>query len=173
MITENGKLRGYLLYNQKLTPSQLYKDTVVKEYASHMFNFFDSNEPLAYFDSANNHYILTDAMKKTIGINEDVITGENLLNYIVEEDVASYKRMLTQKEGSNKYYYRLKTVNGIEWFEETRTFEGIYVYNIIHWAKFIPRQMKYLPREALENEIKLNQDSKRNYWCLYIKKIVG
>ena len=28
MITENGKLRGYLLYNQKLTPSQLYKDTV-------------------------------------------------------------------------------------------------------------------------------------------------
>ncbi len=176
MINENGKLRGYLLYNQKLTPTQLYKDTVMKEYASHMFNFFDSlNEPLAYFDSVNNHYILTDAMKKAIGINEDVITADGLLNYIVEEDVGSYKRMSTQKEGSNKYYYRLKTINGIEWFEETRTFEGMYVYNIIHWAKFSPRQMKYLPKEALENEIKANQDNNRSFVLVFmtLKKIAS
>lgn len=176
MINENGKLRGYLLYNQKLTPAQLYKDNVMKEYATHLFNFFDSlNEPLAYFDSANEHYILTDVMKKTIGINEAFITSEGLINYIVEEDIANYKRMLSQKEGSNTYYYRLKTINGIEWFEETRTFEGMYVYNIIHWAKFSPRQMKYLPKEALENEIKINQDNNHNFVLVFItlKKVTG
>lgn len=176
MINENGKLRGYLLYNQKLTPAQLYKDSIMKEYASHLFNFFDSlNEPLAYYDSANGNYILTDLMKKALGTSDAVITTDGLLNYIVEEDVANYKRMLTQKEGSNTYYYRLKTINGIEWFEETRTVEGMYIYNIIHWAKFTPRQMKYLPKEALENEIKNNQESNRSFILVFItlKKIAS
>ena len=59
-----------------------------------------------------------------------------MLNYIVEEDVASYKRMLTQKEGSSKYYYRLKTVNGISGSKKREPLKE-YVYNIIHWAKFI------------------------------------
>lgn len=176
MINEGGKLRGYLLYNQKLTPAQLYKDNVIKEYATHLYNFFDSlNEPLAYFDIAHENYILTDLMKKTLGLDNIAITVEEFLKYVVEEDVASYKRMISQKEGSNTYYYRLKTINGIEWFEETKTYEGIYVYNIIHWANFAPRQIKYYTKENLENEIKNNQENGRSFVLVFItlKKIAA
>ncbi|MDD3171072.1 MAG: hypothetical protein PHO86_02005 [Bacilli bacterium] len=169
MVTEDGKVRGYVLYNQKLTPAQVYKDSIIKEYATHLYNFFDSmNEPIAYFDIYNNGYVLTDSMKKLLGVEINNLPSELLLSYVVEEDMGIYKKMLLQAEGSNIYYYRLKTVNGIEWFEETRTFEGIYVYNIIHRANFIPRQIKYLTRENLETDIRVVLEASKPFTLVFI-----
>lgn len=169
MISEGNTIKGYILFNQRLTPMQVYKDGLVNEYKGHMYNFFNSmNESIAYLDNQTNEYILTDTMMAVLGTDEKRLSKDDLIRYVVESDLYSFNRSQNQSDGINNYFYRLKTVGGEQWFSESKSFDGMYVYSIIHVANFLPLPIKFLTTSDLENDIQQFITNKAEFTIVFM-----
>jgi hypothetical protein len=63
IVKAKDKTIGFVLINQKLTLSEVFKDTVHIDYKKRLKVFFDLlDEPVAHFDQEKNKYILSSQM---------------------------------------------------------------------------------------------------------------
>ena len=73
-------------------------------------------EPLAYFDEKENGYYLNQSMRKELQISSPFITINEMKEMMNDEDKINFST--NQKATSGEICYRLKTSNGLTWFEE-------------------------------------------------------
>lgn len=119
-IILNGKLLGYVLINQKLTLSEVYKENVNNEFRKRQHIYFDLlGQPIAYYDFGKNRFILNSLMCRLLGIEENELNRSAFEQLIHEEDKKNFDSRKAFNDHINKNYYRLNTINGVEWFEES------------------------------------------------------
>lgn len=118
-------------------------------------------EPIGFFDERIPGYHLTKGMRELLNIKTHILTIDEYKNFITEDDLKTYDTLLKQKKGRNKYRYRLKTVRGIEWFEEVKDFIDGETISTFHKSP-IKTDDEILDRNDLEAElsrkISLNED---------------
>jgi len=118
-VINNGKLLGYVLINQKLTLTEVYKENVNNEFRKRQHIYFDLlGKPIAYYDFEKKRYILNSMMCRLLNIEENEINRTAFEQLIYEEDEKIYLSRKIHPDCINKNYYRLKTINGVEWFED-------------------------------------------------------
>lgn len=125
-VTANGKLLGYVLINQTLTLSEIYKENVNNEFRKRQHIYFDLlGEPIIYYDFNKNRYILNSLMCRLLGIEENEIGAQVFEQLIPEDDRKVIENRQIQPDRVSRSLYRVKTINGLEWFEESSIeFEG-------------------------------------------------
>lgn len=170
-IMENDKLRGYILVDQKMSASQLYREGTKKEFKLQLHMFFDSlNEAVAYYDNDLDKYRLTEPMTVKLDTTEQMLGIEELKNYIDEQDIPEFEKMLKQSEGSNTYRYRLKTVAGLEWQEAVKTIEEGVVYSVFRKAEFKYDKVEFGQKKGLLEAIK-NANSEFGLVFMNLKRV--
>jgi len=169
-VIRNGKLLGYVLINQKPTlkvhksleiPEEITNKNslagvskdIIKQNLLIYFNLL--NQSSCYLDFEKKQYILTKTMSDALDIKGDILAEPDLNNYIFEEDKSIIlKRIIT--ENITKNFYRLKTVNGLEWFEENTLSIDENNYIVIHQTSFSNYRYKFKNTSDLIEDIKLN-----------------
>ncbi len=137
------KLAGFILINQKLTLSEVFRDGVVADYKKRLYAYFDLlEESLAYFDFDKKRYVLTKAMARLLNAKETEITTAAFEKMIVPEDLKALEKRQTSDQLS-QIHYRMITINGQEWFEEnSQTIEG-RLFMAIHRHDFTKVKMNF------------------------------
>jgi hypothetical protein len=88
-VLVNERTIGYILINQKLTLSEVFKDTVVTDYKNKLALYFELlEEPVAYFDQEKNKYVLTNQMVRLLNAKESELSAKAFEKMIVPEDLA-------------------------------------------------------------------------------------
>lgn len=136
-VINKGRLLGYVFINQNLTVTEVYKENVNNKFKRRQHIFFDLlGKPMAYLDPETKRIILNSRMRKLLKAEESEIAYLAFEQYVFEEDKNLYKSRKIVSDCGEKNYYRLKTINGVEWFEEaTLKFEE-YEYLVLHRTDF-------------------------------------
>ncbi|HHX80185.1 MAG TPA: diguanylate cyclase [Acholeplasmataceae bacterium] len=159
-IISSGKLLGYVLmtYGASSLDASFNMSTLYN-----YLNFL--GEPLCYYDFKSRRYILNREMMDLLGVSDNLLDENNFLSTVVQEDLPIISgRNLTDK--LQKLYYRLKTLKGNLWFEESNiNFEG-HQYLIVHRTDFERFKMKFYDRSALLETAHLVYE--RNNWLALV-----
>lgn len=140
-----NKLSGYLLETDGAEKKQ-----GSKENESTTIWFEMLNEPLMYYDHYSLRYILTKPMAKLLKA-EKTITEQQFSTLILSDDLAVHSK----KNSNEKKIYRLKTINGIEWFEEIVQVIDNIEYVIIKRAEIGNFKYKTLTKTNLIEDLKI------------------
>ena len=139
---------------------------------STLYNYLNFlGEPLCYYDFKSRRYILNREMMDLLGVSDNLLDENNFLSTVVQEDLPIISgRNLTDK--LQKLYYRLKTLKGNLWFEESNiNFEG-HQYLIVHRTDFEHFKMKFYDRSALLETAHLVYE-RTNWLALVLIKITN
>lgn len=153
-VISRGKLLGYVLINQKTMVSEMYKDTISRQFRERLFRYFSLlEEPLSYYDTEKKKYILSDDFAKALGLTENEIEESQFAGYVFEDDRKIYaKRNIT--DSLSKNYYRLITLRGTEWFEENGILCEDGPYIVIHRTEFVKSKFAFRHYSYLEADIR-------------------
>jgi len=154
-VINQGKLLGYVLLNQKLSMTEVYKENVKNEFRKRQDVFFDLlGKPLAYFDYTKNRLVLNSLMGKLLQIEEKEINISEFEEYIFEEDKKTFNHKEANANRVFKKHYRLKTINGVEWFEESSLEFEDNKHLIIHRSDFSTLKTEMYNYDYLIRDIK-------------------
>lgn len=179
LLEKKDTQNGYIL---KLLDSELckvIKEQVSKEEASNknsraiLTKSLESlNEPIGYYDFTTNKYHLTKVMQNKLNLDSRTISCEDFRNFIYFEDYVTYDSLCEQKDGSYKYRYRLKTCDGIEWYEEVRAFDGDEFISTFHKISYESNGVAIFNRDVLNKDLEQRIDKKQEFGLvfLYIEK---
>ncbi len=89
----------------------------------------------AYACLTSDTYYLNKSMRYRLDVNYQKVSVGDLRNYVYKKDLPVYDACKKQMSGTYKYQYRLRTRNGLEWFEEIKNVnEGNSVSYIYQYA---------------------------------------
>lgn len=112
------------------------------------------NEPISYFDKVSDSYIMSKQMARLLKQSSTIISRNTFTSLIISEDLPIYHNRNISPEKVNKYIFRLKTVNGIEWFEELLYQENSIEYDLIKRARLENFKFKFLSKNNLIEDLK-------------------
>lgn len=176
-------LKGYDLCLLESDVREVIKEEISKETpvekkvnnSSSIVKYLESlNEPIGYFDSSINKYRLTKNMMNKLNFDTSVISSEEFKDFVYYEDYVTYDALLNQDSGSYKYRYRLKTSDGIEWYEEVKAFDpnSNELIATFHKVVFESNNTVIFSREDLNRDLETRIDNNEEFGMifLYIEK---
>jgi GGDEF domain-containing protein len=168
IITAKDKTIGFVLINQKLTLSEVFKDTVHVDYKKRLKVFFDLlDEPVAHFDQEKNKYILSSQMVRILNAKDTELSLQAFEKMIVNEDLSALNKRPTT-EGNGKIQYRLLTINGQEWFEESISIVGDQRYLVLHRSDFTKVKMNFKGYPELLSDVNGFIDQNRDFALAFL-----
>lgn len=115
---KSEKVIGYALIDDSVQAMQITE--LEKNYKRDLFIHLDLiGQPVAYFDQEGNGYVLTNNLSKLLGIEDRIITADNLKKLIHPEDITEYEDIKNHDNKIFQRYFRLKSVNSYFWFKES------------------------------------------------------
>lgn len=111
------------------------------------------DEPMGFYDERIDGYHLTKKMREMINLKSKTISTSDYRNFIIDDDQKVYDELVKQKSGKTKYRYRLKTVNGIEWFNEVKSHDGKVTVSTFHKSLDTKAEMAIFDRSDLEVDL--------------------
>lgn len=111
------------------------------------------DEAIGFFDDRIKGYHLTKKMREALCVNKNTLTVEELKHFIADDDQMKYDSIVKQTSGSMKYRYRLKTNQGVEWFEESRTVKKDEIIGSFHKVLMSKENTIIYDRRDLEIDI--------------------
>ncbi|HOH17832.1 MAG TPA: hypothetical protein PK087_00775 [Bacilli bacterium] len=167
-IFKDEKLVGYILLNQKLTLSEVFKDDVKNDYKKRLKKYLDLlDEPLAYFDQDKNKYILSTQMMRLLNAKESELAPAVFEKLIVPEDLGALSKRPTT-EGQAVVQYRLITINGQEWFEENIQHHGNHRYLVLHRSDFTKTKINFKGYPELLSDVNAFIDQNRDFALAFL-----
>ena len=112
-IFEKRELCGYVLFNELYTNDQ----------NTYLLDMLEEIQiPIAYFSgkTANVNLIINDNLKERLGVKEEKMTYNDLKRFVFEEDLEMFLNSNKEIVNDIRVQYRLKTINGLEYFEEVK-----------------------------------------------------
>lgn len=160
-VISEGNLLGYVLLSSGggVAADTSFDPAVIYNY----LNFLD--EPIFYYDFKLRKYILTHEMMTLLGVTENSLGENNFLSVVVQEDLPLVsKRNLSDKV--QKIHYRIKTVKGNFWFEESNiNYEG-QQYLVAHKTDFSSLKLNFYDQKSLFETAHLVYE--RNNWFAFV-----
>lgn len=149
------------------------EEVVKKDSVLHLAKSLESlNEPIGYFDSSIEKYCLTSTMQNKLNLDSRTISADEFRNYVYFEDYVTYDALCGQKNGSYKYRYRLKTSDGIEWYEEVRAYDKDELISTFHKVSYESNGVAIFTRDELNKDLDKRIDDKQEFGLVffYIEK---
>ncbi|HHU20859.1 MAG TPA: hypothetical protein GXZ51_00230 [Acholeplasma sp.] len=112
-----------------------------------------------FFDQEINSYRLSENMAHLLGTKE-IITEKAYQEIILASDLPIYLNKEFSKEKPSTYNYRVNSINGIDWVEQSTFFANGRYYDIIKLAKRPQTHYHYLGLGSLEEALKQAKDKK-------------
>lgn len=167
-IILNGKLLGYVLINQKLTLPELYKESINKEFKKRLYIHYDLLEDtICYYDFEKKKYILTKSFSKLLGISETEINQAAYEKFILQEDLKIIQNRIVTTT-TQKLYYRLQTINGVEWFEEHTVKYDNYQFMVIRRSDFSKSKISFKGYSDLLSEVRKLYGENHQFALIFI-----
>ena len=117
-LEKHGKHTGYIYINVKESYLELQKEEAWQFAKQRMYNYINMlDEPVAFYDEANNTYVCTQKLCKLFEIEGPELTFAEYAEKVLGEDLNVFKTKMYNNL-VNRYYYRLRTSQGYLWFEE-------------------------------------------------------
>lgn len=157
----------------KVIKEQIVKnDTPTNNSVSLSKSFESLNEPIGYYDNSIQKYRLTSTMQNKLNLDSKTITCDEFRTFVYFEDYVTYDSLCEQKSGSYKYRYRLKTRDGIEWYEEVRAFDGNELISTFHKISYESSGVAIFDRNILNKDLETRIDKKQEFGIvfLYVEK---
>lgn len=149
------------------------KEVTNKKTSISLIKYLESlNEPIGHFDNSINQYRLTSKMQDKLNLDSQLISSEEFRNFVYFEDYVTYDSLCNQKSGSYKYRYRLKTCDGIEWYEEVRAFENDEMLSTFHKVAYESNDVAIFNRDNLNKDLEQRIDKDEDFGLvfLYVEK---
>ncbi|MGD9604812.1 MAG: hypothetical protein AB7V00_01490 [Bacilli bacterium] len=167
-ILKNEKPIGYILINQKLTLSEVFKDTVQTDYKKRLKGYFDLlEEPVAYFDQDKNKFVLSNQMMRLLNAKESELSSQAFEKLIVPEDLSALSKRPSM-DGQVSIQYRLITINGQEWFEENTQQQGTNRSLVIHRSDFTKAKINFKGYPELLSDVNGLIDQNRDFALAFL-----
>lgn len=158
-VTDSGKLLGYVMINQVLTLSEIYKETVNNEYRKRQHIYLDLlGEPIMYYDFVRNRYILNSLMCRLLGIEENELPIAVFEQLMHEEDKKALAERQVHSDRVERRVYRLRTINGYDWFEESAVEFENRQYVVLYRTDFSTVKLDYYNYVNLIDDLKARED---------------
>lgn len=175
---KNENQEGYTLKIIDSEVCKVIKEQIVKKDASvnnsiSLSKSFESlNEPIGYYDNSIQKYRLTTVMQNKLNWDSKTISCDEFRNFVYFEDYITYDSLCDQKDGSYKYRYRLKTCDGIEWYEEVKAFDANEFISTFHKISYESNGVAIFNRDVLNKDLEQRIDKKQEFGLvfLYIEK---
>lgn len=177
-VIKNGDLSGYALVKKEFDVCDIYKkettkETIKNESGLPLNKYLETlNEAIGYLDNSISQYRLTRKMKEKLNLDSQTISYTELRNFVYFEDYVTFDAMKDQKAGSYKYRYRLKTNDGIEWYEEVRIIEGDNTISTFHKSSFEKSDTVIFSKDDLMRNLedRINANEKFGLIFLFLEK---
>lgn len=167
-ILKKDKPVGFILINQKLTLSEVFKDTVQSDYKKRLKGYFDLlEEPVAYFDQDLNKYVLSNQMMRLLNAKESELPIAVFEKLIVPEDLGALSKRPTI-DAQVSIQYRLITINGQEWFEENVQQQKDQRYLVIHRSDFTKTKINFKGYPELLSDVNGFIDQNRDFALAFL-----
>ena len=174
-VNENG----YILKIIESDVREVIKEQVLEENtfdkkvnnSTSIVKYLESlNEPIGYFDSSIDKYRLTKNMMDKLNLDTSVISSEEFKNFVYYEDYVTYDALLKQTSGSYKYRYRLKTSDGIEWYEEVKAYDpkSNELIATFHKVIFESENAVIFTRENLNKDLEARIDNNEEFGLVFL-----
>jgi GGDEF domain-containing protein len=117
VMNEKRKRFGYVLIDNTVITG--YRTEASKEFKRYLFIYLDLlNMPIAYLDEDNNSYILSNALRELLRLEQNEITPFAIKDIMHPEDVFSYETRKMEDHKVNRLYFRLRCGDNYLWFSE-------------------------------------------------------
>lgn len=144
-IFNKREVCGYVLFNELYTNDQ----------NTYLLDMLEEIQiPVAYFSgkASNINFILNDSFKERLGVKEEKMTYSDLKRFVFEEDLEMFLNASKELVNDIRIQYRLKTVKGLEYFEEVKNLRNEDVTTIITLIEF-NEEMVWVENNVLTDEV--------------------
>ena len=144
-IFNKREICGYVLFNELYTNDQ----------NTYLLDMLEEIQiPVAYFSgkASNINFILNDSFKERLGVKEEKMTYSDLKRFVFEEDLEMFLNASKELVNDIRIQYRLKTVKGLEYFEEVKNLRNEDVTTIITLIE-VNEEMVWVENNVLTDEV--------------------
>ena len=144
-IFNKREVCGYVLFNELYTNDQ----------NTYLLDMLEEIQiPVAYFSgkASNINFILNDSFKERLGVKEEKMTYSDLKRFVFEEDLEMFLNASKELVNDIRIQYRLKTVKGLEYFEEVKNLRNEDVTTIITLIE-VNEEMVWVENNVLTDEV--------------------
>lgn len=144
-IFNKREVCGYVLFNELYTNDQ----------NTYLLDMMEEIQiPVAYFSgkASNINFILNDSFKERLGVKEEKMTYSDLKRFVFEEDLEMFLNASKELVNDIRIQYRLKTVKGLEYFEEVKNLRNEDVTTIITLIE-VNEEMVWVENNVLTDEV--------------------
>ena len=144
-IFNKREVCGYVLFNELYTNDQ----------NTYLLDMMEEIQiPVAYFSgkASNINFILNDSFKERLGVKEEKMTYSDLKRFVFEEDLEMFLNASKELVNDIRIQYRLKTVKGLEYFEEVKNLRNEDVTTIITLIE-VNEEMDWVENNVLTDEV--------------------
>lgn len=144
-IFNKREVCGYVLFNELYTNDQ----------NTYLLDMLEEIQiPVAYFSgkASNINFILNDSFKERLGVKEEKMTYSDLKRFVFEEDLEMFLNASKELVNDIRIQYRLKTIKGLEYFEEVKNLRNEDVTTIITLIE-VNEEMVWVENNVLTDEV--------------------
>lgn len=123
-IFNKREVCGFVLFNELYTNDQ----------NTYLLDMMEEIQiPVAYYSgkASNINFNLNDSLRNRLGVKEEKMTYSDMKRFVFEEDLEMFLNASKEIINDIRVQYRLKTINGLEYFEEVKNLRGEDVTSII------------------------------------------
>ncbi len=144
-IFENHEICGYVLFDELYTSDQ---DAYLLDMMGEL------QTPLAYYSgkAQDINFHLNDSLKERLGVKEEKMTYNDLKRFVFEEDLEMFLVSTKELINDTRVQYRLKTINGLEYFEEVKHLKNEDTTTIISLIE-VKEEKIWFESNVLMNEV--------------------
>lgn len=153
IVNGRDKLIGYVLLNQKETIEVRYQAELEYKFKSRLYTYIDlMGEAAGFYDPKTGVYNLTQNMMKLLDTGSNEMSLAQFEALVSPEDLGEFRKR-QPGETAQVHYFKVKTINDLEWFEEDTYMVDNEEYYLIRKANFLQYRFSFKGYDQLLSDL--------------------